>query len=596
MMRGRSGAWGKPIPRLGPRRIPVILVLSAILAILLLGNLSSTTPALPSSDVEPKLQEPPSHISDEPPEQFVAPSPQPPPLHLQQKIIKYNGSSWLEDERSLSTSFSSSVTLDAEWILLPPLKTRQPIYCYYDTDKQATVDERDAETELLLTWRRAWWAQGFRPVVLSAADAMNNSFYDQVQRMPLTSELRQDLMRWLAWDAMGGGILSEFTVFPIVPQQDELVPFLSTGVFPSLTKWTDLDNAFIVGQKADVHSALQTILQIEHIHETTSVTAALSDTAVAVNTTSRPLAYYSPNIIETKYAKVIQKADRAGTLRNLNKLINYHLLVIWQNSFSEGIEVMKPLAKHATAMVAGAWKLAQSLASCPESPMLSSCPPNIPKCSPCVASPMAVTVLPRLRFHNSPDVFTIGAVPHPWSFALVNNLRESINVTWIVESPRDTWLSAVTQAYLGSGVTSSRRVVQFKELVAGEANSTQFLWLLADDEIPSDLEWQFGFTIPDKGMDDGKSLSPVPAIRLLKDEEEPDRVKQVAHEQVLLDRAKQVVMMSKPFINGTEMRTSLEAWNMADTEAWRFTRAFHARRFLEREEWEKTYRQRRGIN
>lgn len=592
-MRSRPWAWGKPISRLAPRRIPVILVLSAILAIFLLGSLSSTAPALPSfSESESKLQEPLSHTNDEPPEHFIAPSHQPLPLHLQQKTTNHNGLSWLEHERSLSTSFSSSITLDAERILLPPLKSRQPIFCYYDTDKKTTKDERYAENELLLTWRRAWWAQGFRPVVLNASNAMSSSFYDQVQKMSLPSELRGDLMRWLAWDAMGGGILSDFTVFPIVPRQDSLLPFLSTGVFPSLMKWTDFDSAFIVGQEAEVHSALQSILQIEHVQETTSVTAALSDAAVVVNTTSRPLAYYSPDIIETKYAKVIKKDDGAGTLHNLNKLINYHLLIIWQNSFPEGIEVMKPHPKHATAMVANAWKLAQSLASCPESPMLSSCPPNIPKCSPCVASPMAVTALPRLRFRNSPDVFTIGAVPHPWSFALVNNLRESINVTWILDSPRDTWLSAVTQAYLGSGVTSTRRVVHFKELVAGEVDSAHFLWLLADDKIPSDLEWHFGFTIPEKGMDDGKSRSPVPAIRLLKDEEEPDRAKQVAHEQALLDRAKQVVMMSKSFINGTEMRTSLEAWNMADTEAWRFTRAFNARRSLEREEWEKTYRQR----
>ncbi|KAL6906648.1 hypothetical protein GGI43DRAFT_235787 [Trichoderma evansii] len=589
-MSNRSWAWGKPISRLAPRRLPVVLVLLAILSILLLGSLPSKVPALPSSsEFEPNLHIPSSQIKDVPPEKPISPSHQPPQLHLQQKISKYNGSSWLTDERSLSTSYSSSITLDDERILLPPLKARQPIYCYHDMDKKKTKDEGDAENELLLTWRRAWWAQGFRPVVLNAAEAMNNSLYDQVQMTTLTSELRGDIMRWLAWDTMDGGILSEYTVLPIVPQQDPLLPFLSTGVFPSLTKWTDLDDAFIVGQKADVHSALQSILQIEHKQEITSVTTALSGTAVAVNNTSKPLAYYGHKIIKTKYARVIKKDDRAGTLRNLNKLINSHLLVTWQNSFPDGIEVIKPLAEHATAMLAGALKLAKSLASCPESPMLSSCPPNLPKCYPCVASPMAVTTLPRLRFRNSPDVFTIGAIPHPWSFALVNNLRESINVTWIVESPRDTWLSTVTQAYLGSGVTSSRRVVRFKELVAGEADSAHSLWFPAEDKIPSDMEWYFGFTIPEKGMDDGKSLSPVPAIRLHKDED-PDKDKEIAHEQALLDRAKPVVMISKSFTNGTEMRTSLEAWNMADTEAWRFTRAFNARRSLEREEWEKTYR------
>ncbi|PTB36789.1 hypothetical protein M441DRAFT_61515 [Trichoderma asperellum CBS 433.97] len=586
----RSWARGKPLSRLGPRRLPAVLVVLAILAILLLGSLPSKAPALPSySEFEPKL--PSSPVKDVPPEKFIPPSQQQPQLPLQQKINKYNGSSWLTDERSLSTTYSSSVTLDDERVLLPPLKARQPIYCYYDTDKKKAKDERDAESELLLTWRRAWWAQGFRPVVLSAAEAMNNSFYDQLQKMTSNSELRRDLMRWLAWDTMDGGILSEFTVLPIVPQQEPLLPFLRTGTFPSLMKWTDLDNAFIVGPKADVHSALQSILKVAHMQEAMSVTTALSDTAVAVNNTSNPLAYYSPKIVETKYAKLIKKDDRAGTLHNLNNLINYHLLVTWQNSFPDGIEVIKPHPEHATAMLAGALELAKSLASCPESPMLSSCPPNLPKCYPCVASPMAVTTLPRLRFRNSPHVFTIGVVPHPWSFALVNNLRESINVTWIVESPRDTWLSAVTQAYLGSGVTSSRRVVRFKELVAGEADSAHSLWLPAEDKIPSDMEWHFGFTIPEKGMDDGKSRSPVPAERLLKDEE-PDKAKEIAHEQALLDRAKQVVMMSKSFINRTEMRTSLEAWNMADTEAWRFTRAFNARRFSEREEWEKTYRQR----
>ncbi|KAL7918658.1 hypothetical protein ACQKWADRAFT_303669 [Trichoderma austrokoningii] len=581
-MLSRSWAWG---PRLGPRQLSVILFFLLILAVFLVGSLSSTAPALPSlPELGPKLQEPP-RIKNEPPEHFIAPSHRPPPLHLQQKIHNFNGSSWSEDERSLSTSFSSSLTFDDELTLLPPLKARQPIYCYHDTNKKTKKEERNAENELLLTWRRAWWAQGFRPVVITAVDATNNFFYDQVSKMSLGSEMRGDIMRWLAWDTMGGGILSEFTVFPTVPQQDQLLPFLRTGMFPNLTKWTALDDAFIVGQQAHVHSALQSILQVEHIRETTSVTAALSDTAVAVNDTSTPLAYYSPKIIETKYAKVIEKNNRAGTLRNLNSLINYHLLGAWQNSFPQGIEVIKPHPEHTTAMLAGAVKLANSLASCPRSPMLSSCPPNLPKCYPCVASPMAVTTLPRLRFRNSPEVFTIGAVPHPWSLALVNNLRDSINVTWILESPRDMWLSAVTQAYLGSGVTSSRRVVRFKELVAGEADSANFLWLPAEDRIiPSDLEWHFGFTIPEKGMDDGKSLSPVPAIRLLKDEDEDDKIKEIAHEQDILDRAKRVVMMSKSFINGTTMRTSLEAWNMADTEAWRFTRAYSARRSLEREE------------
>ncbi|EHK26599.1 uncharacterized protein TRIVIDRAFT_188864 [Trichoderma virens Gv29-8] len=517
-----------------------------------------------------------------------------------QKSREYNGSSWLADGRWLSTPYSSSVTLDNERMLLPPLNARQPIYCYYDRTTKRTKDEKDAEKELLLTWRRAWWAKGFRPVILSAAEATSNPSYEQVQKMTASSELRDDLMRWLAWDTVNGGILAEFTVLPAVPRQDPLLLLLQQGEYANLTKWADLDDAFLIGQKNDVRSAIQSVLQREGMDEVKRVTAALSDDTIAVNNTKMPLAYYSSKVIENKYAQIIRKGSKAETLRSLNKLINYHLLVAWQNRFPEGIEVVKPHPQHATAMLAGALKLAKSLSSCPASPMPSTCPPNLPHCFPCVASPMTVSTPSRLR--NSPQIYTIGVVPHPWSFALVDNLRESINVTWILDSPRDTWLSAVTLAYLGSGVSSNRRVMRFKELVAGEADSIDSLWLSAEDEVPSDMDWYFGFTLPEKSMDDGKSRSPVPADRLPKEDEEPDRVngpvaseEEVARERALLDRAKQVVILNKFATNGTKTRTSLEAWNMADTEAWRFTRAFNARRFLERAEWQMEALSKSGI-
>ncbi|KAL7944644.1 hypothetical protein V8C42DRAFT_325438 [Trichoderma barbatum] len=584
-----SMLWGWPVARLSPRRPPALLVFLSLLAVLLIGSLTRAVPASPGlSAYEHKISRP--HASDAPPKEFSPPtlSPQSPP---HQKSSEYDGSSWLADGRWLSAPYSSSITLDNERVLLPPLKTRQPIYCYYDKSKKKTKDEKDAENELLLTWRRAWWAQGFRPVILGAADAKSNPSYEQVQKLTASSELREDLMRWLAWSTVNGGILSEFTVFPAVLQQDPLLLLLRQGEYANLTKWADLEDAFLIGPKANVQLAIQSILQKQSMHEMASVTAALSTDIVAVDNTKTPLAYYSPMAIETKYAQIINRGSRADTLRNLNKLINYHLLVAWQNRFPGGIEIVKPHPQHATAMLAGALKLAKSLSSCPASPMPSTCPPNLPKCFPCVASPMTVST--PSRFRKSSQIFTIGVVPHPWSFALVDNLRESINVTWILESPRDTWLSAVTLAYLGSGVSSNRRVLRFKELVAGEVENIHSLWLPAENEVPSDMDWYFGFTLPEKSMDDGKSRSPVPADRLPKEDEEADMVngpaasdEEVARERALLDRAKSVIMLNKSPVNGTKMRTSLEAWNMADTEAWRFTRAFNARRLLEREEWQ----------
>ncbi|KAL7914563.1 hypothetical protein GGI35DRAFT_149867 [Trichoderma velutinum] len=586
-----STLWAGPLSRLSPRRLPTLLIFLSLLALLLIGSLTWTVPASPGlSAYEHKISRPRPQPSDVPPKEFPRPSqsPQSPP---HQKSSEYNGSYWLADERWLSTPYSSAITLDNERVLLPPLKTRRPIYCYYDRTIKKTKDERDAEKELLLTWRRAWWAQGFRPVILGATEAKSNPYYAQVRKMAASPELRDELMRWLAWDTVNGGILSEFTVLPTVPRQDSLLLLLRQGEYANLTKWADLDDAFLVGQKTDVRLAIQSILQKESIDQVTSVTAALSEDAITVDKTKTPLAYYSSKAIDNKYAQVIRKGNRAETLRNLNKLINYHLLVAWQNTFPDGIEIVKPHPQHATAMLAGALKLAKSLSSCPASPMPSTCPPNLPHCFPCVASPMAVSTPSRLR--KSPQIFTIGVVPHPWSFALVDNLRESINVTWILDSPRDSWLSAVTLAYLGSGVSSNRRVVRFKELVADEADSIHSLWLSAENEVPSDMDWYFGFTLPEKSMNNGKSQSPVPADRLPKEDEEPDTIngpvasdEEVAHEQALLDRAKSIIMMNKSSTNGTKVRASLEAWNMADTEAWRFTRAFNARRSLEREEWQ----------
>ncbi|KAL7810970.1 hypothetical protein V8C44DRAFT_107867 [Trichoderma aethiopicum] len=593
---------GWPVSRLSPRRLPALLILLSLLAVVLIGSLTWVVPASPGlSAYGHRISTSIAHASDAPPTGFNRRPSVPQASPARQEAEEYDGSSWVADEGWLSAPYSNSITLDDERVLLPPLKARPPIYCYHDTSVKKAKDERDAENELLLTWRRAWWAQGFRPVVLGAVDARNHPSYEHFQTLRASTELKGDLMRWLAWDAVNGGILSELTVLPAVPRRDPLLLLLRRGEYTNLTRWADLDDAFLVGQQNDVRLAISSVLQKQDLHDATSVTAVLPSDSITVNNTNLPLAYYSPKVLEAKYANIIRKDSRADTLRNLNSLINYHLLVAWQNHFPEGIDVLKPHPDHATALVAGALKLAKSLAACPASPMPSSCPPNLPKCFPCVASPMTIST--PSRFRNSPQIFTIGVVPHPWSFALVDNLRESINVTWILESPRDPWLNAVTMAYLGTGVTSSRRVMRFKELAAGETTTSDSLWLPAENEVPSDLDWYFGFTLPEKSMDDGKSRSPVPADRLPKPEDElPDRLngpvasdEDVVHERALLDRAKSVVMLNKSSTNGTKMRSSLEAWNMADTEAWRFTRALSARRLLEREEWAKEIVPKSGI-
>ncbi|KAL6914465.1 hypothetical protein FSST1_012225 [Fusarium sambucinum] len=44
---------------------------------------------------------------------------------------------------------------DATKALLPPLQDRPFVYCYYDATIKKAREEKDAESRLLLTWRRA---------------------------------------------------------------------------------------------------------------------------------------------------------------------------------------------------------------------------------------------------------------------------------------------------------------------------------------------------------------------------------------------------------------------------------------------------------
>ncbi|RDA91703.1 hypothetical protein CP533_2353 [Ophiocordyceps camponoti-saundersi (nom. inval.)] len=477
------------------------------------------------------------------------------------------------DNHWLSTPYSGD-----QLALLPPPLQRRPIYCYHEVSPGSASDDRQAERRLLMTWRRAWWAQGFHPIVLHVAEAKKSPRYESLRRLSLPPAVTKDLNRWLAWETVGAGILTHHTLLPMLPD-DPTLTYLGGGEYSSLKKWEGLADALLVGTREGVGAALDYAMA----HRSSELLSnSLPEDIIEIG--KKPpagLAWYSRAVVESKYRAVAAafRQSRAAGLRALNRLINTHLHISWQNQFSDGIDALKPFPEHTTAMVRGALKLARQLASCSESPIPSSCPPNLPDCTPCVATaPMRVST--PARYRNSSHVFSIGTVPHPWTLALLHNQRSSLNISWIRrESSRDPWLTTVTRSLLGSGVSGNRRVLSLKEAAATASNS---FWLTAEDEMPADLNWYFGFDVPEHGMDDGRSLSPVPALRLSHkgdlDSDEGD-----AKETPLLERAKQVVMQSKPTLE-TGLRASLEAWNMADTEAWRFVRALHARRLMEMEE------------
>ncbi|KAL2018791.1 hypothetical protein VTK56DRAFT_419 [Thermocarpiscus australiensis] len=620
--------FGRPVPRLGARRISFLLVSLSLFAVFsLLFTLPSAIPTSPS------LQAAGHKFSI--PKSFRSPwlhrlNPFKPPSHPppRQKNDTDGDSWWYADFKWLSMPFSSSVTLDENRALLPMLKERAPIYCYYDSTVDKDRPSRDAESDLLLAWRRAWWAQGFKPIILGPAEAMNNPLYEEVQKLrDMTPSLKTDLMRWLAWENMEGGLLADHLLFPMGPYDDPLLNFLRRGEFPELTRWKDLDDGLFVGPKGQVGGAIKRVMASPVIKEAKDVLTALQadekEDPFTVDDAPKSLAYYSARQIEAHYAKVGEAiaASRASGLESLTQLITSHLHLTWQNLFPDGIAVVKPLPQHTTRLIKPAYELASRLARCPESPLPNSCPPNLPRCTPCDDSkPMKITTPPH--YDNATTLYTIGTVPHPYTSSTLNALRSEVTIRWIRrDSPRDAWLTDLTASLLPGSVSASARILRFKEAVASDSSPPHTLWLPAEQPVPDDLDWHFGFSLPSDTSSSSSTTKGEQGEEEGEEEEgeeeeggeEEGEGEEEGQEATLLARAQTIVLAGSksqkppksksksksksetpgsgtpppPTQQDLALRDAIEAWNLADTEAWRFARAYLARKSVERRTWEE---------
>jgi hypothetical protein len=595
---------GRPVPPGLARRAPLLLAAFAIFAVV---SLLFTVPTQTVSNFHITKSFKSKWDKLKP---FKAPAHDPP---ARQANDTYNGMSWYSNWKWLSIPFSSSITLDENRSLLPELKRRLPIYCYYDHTIAKKEEDKDAESDLLLTWRRAWWAQGFKPIILGPEEAMHNPMYEELQtKTDFDSGLKTEIMQWLAWENMGGGLLSHHLLLPMASHHDPLLVYLrrgDRGEYPKLTRWDGLGAGLFAGPKSDITTAIKVAMAHTNGNKTKDFLSAIPAEKDAekdkelftVDSTPKSLAFYDSKTIAKKYAKVGEAITTSGAsgLKLLNQLINAHLHLTWQNLFPSGIAVLKILPGHSTHMIAPAYELAQRLVHCPENPLPSSCPPNNAHCHPCVASqPMKVTT--PFRYRNDSSFYTLGTVPHPYTTALLSLIPDAdrFSIPWIVRSaPRDPWLADATQELLGTHVSASARVLRLKEAIASEEGSAHSLWFSAerDPPIPDDVDWRFGFAVPRNGSwaDDGKSQTPVPGPERRpppppadpKDGPVPKK-EELDLEPAILKRAREVVLKSKDKAD-VKVRDAIEAWNLADTEIWRFTRAFLARGRVERLKWEE---------
>lgn len=601
---------------MAPRRFSTYLLLAGFSCILLFIYSSSEPSTVSSSDLRsdkpasfsgnlPTFNVPSFHFS------FRTSSHKP----QEQRNSTSGESSWYSDWTWLNP-FSSSITLDENRSVLPPLTPRPPVYTYYDSEVRKEEKSIKVDQQLLLTWRRAWWSHGFRPIVLGRSEARNNPLFERMQGLVLSESLEFEMYRWLAWGHMGTGLLASWHCVPMGSGDDTMISYLRRGQYPALTRFEGLGAGLFAADKTRINDAIRDGLTSPDLKSAKTILELINPEEFMVEKAGA-VAHYDSGTITVKYpalAQSIVAAPDDGRLA-LNIMINSHLHTTWQNTFSAGIAVLKPLPAHTTALVARSLDLANLLAQCPESLMPASCPPNRPKCSPCVSSRVQVTT--PSSFRNTSSLYSIGTVPHPYTMITLNNQSDVITVRHIRRhTPRDPWLTAVTRDILGSGRGGPSRIIGFKDAVASEHGRSRSLWLNSEQiptsntasthtSVPKDLldnlDWHFGFSIPRAPLTHGESLPPVPGPerwpkskpglpeeKRKSYEPDPPTETQLALEIELLDKAKNVI--STIDTKSSQIRRVSEAWNLADTEAWRFARAYQARNVVERLKWEEDER------
>lgn len=494
---------------------------------------------------------------------------------------------WYDNYKWLKP-FSETITQDENRSVLPPTKTRPPIYAFYDTGAEKDEATKAAENKLLLIWRRAWWAQGFRPIILGRAEAMSNPLYELFQGRKMEHTLEVEFVRWLAWGRMGTGILANWLVLPMGTYDDYLLSYLRRGEYPNLTRYEGLHGGLYSGDKSSIDAALAEALNSPKLLTSKTFIEAVDPKTFSLDPKPSAIAFYESTAIAEHYKSVSSTLvdDKPAGLVSLAQLITSHLHVTFLDIFSAGLVILTPYPANFFVVTEHATKLATSLTYCPPSPLPSSCPPNNPTCTPCSsATPLSIKI--SESFLNTSNLFTIGTVPHPYTLATLLAPNKIITVRHIRrETKRDPWLQVITQETLGKDMGGQSRIVNFKETVASDWGAARGLWFTEETTLSRrDLEWNFGFEIPAYNT---TTSTTIPLSIHTEGGMKHPSGKDFEQQKMLLAEAKEVLRRGEK--KGEGIRDAVEAWNLADTEAWRFVRAFGARGRLERKRWEEEER------
>ncbi|KAK6345544.1 hypothetical protein TWF718_007456 [Orbilia javanica] len=484
-------------------------------------------------------------------------------------------SSWYEHWTWLNP-FGSSKDFSESRTVLPPLRKRCGIYAYYDKDVkkegQGKVDDA-----VMLAWRRAWWAAGFEPIILNPSDARQHGLYKKVKgSLGGKDKLEYNMLRWLAWDRMGTGVLSDFRVFPMSTPGDRVIPFLRRCDYGlSITRFQGLGSALFAADSTFIKAVVNNITStdLSTISEDITSPADLAPDFFSVDPTPTSIAYYSRKIVSEKYEKLEPYL--------LPKLINAHLHTHFLSQFPGGVQVLNPIESSIDILSLNTYTVAQKLLQCPESPLPGTfAPQKTDQKFVCDKDNIHVTN----EYVNDPERFTVGGIPHPMTLQGIMNEKLIPELDWIRRnSSRDVFVRAITKKIAENGTGSGHRAVKLKELIAASLSSSLqsstetgeglavSVWGSSERAWDlKELEWTLGFTFPD-------ILPPAPHF-----DQGEETVKK--HRQIIEDSKRAI----KATTSGLKkLRGAIEGWNLADFEVWKFVEAFEERRKSEREEWVK---------
>ena len=409
------------------------------------------------------------------------------------------------------------------------------------------------------------------------------------------------MMRWLAWGHMGSGILANWLVLPMGPRDNHDLKYLRRGEYPKdeegvdkIKRYETFANGIFWGSQAAIDHAIVAVLNEERLEDRRTFLEAVGDGRVfAVEAKPSGVAFYEPNVLSALYKPIADKlADvKADGLKLLSDLITSHLHSTFLSTFPDGLNVLTTRPHETTLLAAPGAILAGALNTCPTSPMPQSCPPNNPKCRPCgsikVNYPSSIT--------NDTTTFTIGTIPHPYTLAVLLKGKNDLDLPFVRrKTERDPWLDKATEESLPFGLSGYNRIVSFKESIVSDAGQARGVWHTAErDWIWDDLEWRFGFILPghnatsaiEMPRPSSENYPEVLSPLLNSMHKEPSR-REILLQSDLVRDSKQALKRDKGK-GKPDLRRVVEAWHLADTEAWRFVRAFEARARMERAQWDE---------